>query len=534
MTKIQNPILPGFNPDPSIIRVGDDYYIATSTFEWYPGVQIHHSRDLVNWQLIGRPLERAAQLDMRGDPDSGGVWAPCLSYADGLFWLIYTDVRRRDGGWKDTHNYLVTAPAINGPWSDPVYLNSSGFDPSLFHDDDGRKWLVNMVWDHNFTNPGERFGGIVMQQYDAKAGALTGPVHNIYRGTDHRFTEGPHLYKRDGYYWLLTAEGGTGYDHAVTIARARDLAGPYETDPAKHILTAMGHEGALQRAGHGDIVETQTGEVYMVHLCSRPLSPEDNHRSPMGRETAIQRLDWPEGQFPRLAHGGQAPLLDPPAPDLPAHPWPAQDPRTTFTPGPLPLAFQWLRTPDAGRLFSLDARPGWLRIYGREAPGSTFENAIIARRQVDFSFHAETRIDYVPRGYQQFAGLIVWYGRDKFHYLAVTATEAGERVLQVYSCAGDFPRARLAFPLSAPVALPATGMVDLACDVTREALRFSYAINGDWHDLGIVLDQSAISDEAGSGEGANFTGAFVGMCAHDTSGTGLPADFEYFHYEARP
>ena len=136
---IRNPILRGFNPDPSICRVENDYYIATSTFEWYPGVQIHHSRDLVSWRLVTRPLTRATQLDLRGAPDSCGVWAPCLSHADGQFWLIYTDVKRYDGDFKDAHNFLVTAPAITGPWSDPVYLNSSGFDPSLFHDDDGRK-----------------------------------------------------------------------------------------------------------------------------------------------------------------------------------------------------------------------------------------------------------------------------------------------------------------------------------------------------------------------------------------------------------
>ena len=148
-----NPILPGFNPDPSICRVGDDYYIATSTFEWYPGVQIHHSRDLANWRLVRRPLDRASLLDLRGEPDSCGVWAPCLSHADGRFWLVYTDVKRFEGSFKNAHNYVVTAQAIEGPWSDPIYVNSSGFDPSLFHDDDGRKWFVNMIWDHR---PGAR------------------------------------------------------------------------------------------------------------------------------------------------------------------------------------------------------------------------------------------------------------------------------------------------------------------------------------------------------------------------------------------
>ena len=130
---IENPVLRGFNPDPSICRVGDDYYIATSTFEWYPGVQIHHSRDLVNWRLVARPLRRARQLDMRGNPDSCGVWAPCLSHADGKFWLVYTDVKRLDGAFKDAHNYIVTCATIDGDWSDPIYVTSSGFDPSLFH-----------------------------------------------------------------------------------------------------------------------------------------------------------------------------------------------------------------------------------------------------------------------------------------------------------------------------------------------------------------------------------------------------------------
>ena len=160
---ITNPILPGFNPDPSIVRVGDDYYIATSTFEWYPGVQIHHSKDLKNWRLVSRPLNRAGLLDMRGNPDSGGIWAPCLSYSDGLYWLIYTDVKRLDGNFKDAHNYLTTCETIDGEWSDPVYMNSSGFDPSLFHDDDGRKWFVNMVWDHRHLH--NRFGGIYLQEY---------------------------------------------------------------------------------------------------------------------------------------------------------------------------------------------------------------------------------------------------------------------------------------------------------------------------------------------------------------------------------
>ena len=145
---MQNPILRGLNPDPAICRAGEEYFIATSTFEWFPGVQIHQSHDLLEWSMVARPLAEARLLDLTGVPDSCGVWAPCLTFADGLFWLCYTTVRRFDGDFKDTPNFLTTAKSIEGPWSDPIFLNASGFDPSLFHDDDGRKWLLNMIWDH--------------------------------------------------------------------------------------------------------------------------------------------------------------------------------------------------------------------------------------------------------------------------------------------------------------------------------------------------------------------------------------------------
>ena len=324
---IRNPILPGFNPDPSILRVGDDYYIATSTFEWYPGVQIHHSRDLVNWRLLTRPLRRASQLNMLGDPDSCGVWAPCLTYSDGLFWLIYTDVKRYGrttvGGasgasLRDFHNYLVTCPTIDGEWSDPMYLNSSGFDPSLFHDDDGRKYLVNQLWDHR---PGRnRFAGIVLQEYSPAQRKLIGERKNIFEGTAIGFTEAPHLYKRNGYYYLITAEGGTGWGHAMTMARSRSLTGPYELHPDKYIITARDRPDApLQRAGHGDLVDTQAGDTYAVYLCGRPLP--NRGRCVLGRETAIQKMVWGSDDWLRTLDGSGLPELETPAPALPAaHP----------------------------------------------------------------------------------------------------------------------------------------------------------------------------------------------------------------------
>ncbi len=530
MASIRNPILPGFNPDPSICRVGDDYYIATSTFEWYPGVQIHHSRDLANWRLVMRPLNRAAQLDMRGEVDSAGVWAPCLSHADGLFWLIYTDMRRGDGDMRDIYNYLVTAPAIEGPWSDPVFLNKSGFDPSLFHDEDGRKWLVNQLWDYR-RNP-TAFAGIVLQEYSPAERRLVGEPRNIYRGTAADFTEGPHLYRRGGWYYLMVAEGGTGYGHAVTVARSKTIEGPYETDPVGHMLTSrFAPEAPLQKAGHASLVETPQGELYLVHLCGRPLPGV--RRCPLGRETAIQKVVWNEDGWLRLAGGGVVPFAEVETPRgaeiAPAAPEPT---RFDFDEPELPAPFQWLRTPYPERLFSLTERPGHLRLFGREGVGSFYEQALVARRQTAFRMRAETTVEVAPESFQQMAGLIAYYGRCKFHYLAVTGGDRGGRALTILSCNGVWPDGTLAYALPEPLPIPAEGPVRLGLDIDGVVLQFRWAAgDGPWQPLGPTLDASVLSDEAGRGFRGSFTGTFIGMAAHDLSGTGLVADFDDFVYE---
>lgn len=530
---IRNPILPGFNPDPSICRVGADYYIATSTFEWYPGVQIHHSTDLVNWQLVNRPLTRASQLDMRGNPDSCGIWAPCLSFADGQFWLVYTDVKRFDGNFKDTHNYIVTAPSITGPWSDPVYVNSSGFDPSLFHDDDGRKWFINMLWNHRSDSVGGKpkqsaFDGILLQEWNAKAGKLVGPVHNVFKGSKRGLVEGPHLHKRNGWYYLTTAEGGTAYEHAVTLARAKSLWGPYELHPNTHVISSKdAPEAALQRAGHGQIVETPDGQVYHSHLCGRPLP--NIQRCPLGRETALQKCYWGEDDWLYLEGGGMVPFVDVPSPDNAVMPLPHSDVRRNFRAADvLPLEFQWLRTPFPERLFALTG--SGLRLYGRESVGSWFEQSLVARRQEDFAFRAETSVQFTPSSYQQVAGLAHYYNRQKFHLLAITWHETLGRVLTMMSCLGDDTDGRLTFPLGSAIPLPGDGEVQLAAAVNGEHLQFQYHDGAGWCNVGPVMDASLISDEGGRGAHASFTGAFVGMLVFDTSGAACPADFAYFNY----
>jgi xylan 1,4-beta-xylosidase len=534
---IENPILRGFNPDPSIVRVGEDYYIATSTFEWYPGVQIHHSRDLAHWRLAARPLDRASQLDLRGDPDSCGVWAPDLSFRDGLFHLVYTDVKRygrttvagaSGASLRDFHNYLVTAPAIEGHWSDPVHLNSSGFDPSLFHDEDGRSYLLNMLWDHR---PGRtRFAGIVLQEYDRAARTLTGERVNIFPGTALGLTEAPHLYRRGGWYHLLVAEGGTQWNHAVVMARSRSLTGPYQLHPQTPLLTARGRSGAaLHRAGHGDLVETPSGETYMVYLCGRPLPGRG--RCTLGRETAIQKMRWGEDGWLWPEEGEGAPVLRTAPPNLAPAPVPPEPSRHDFDSAELPMPFQWLRTPEPERIFSLTARPGHLRLCGRETIGSLFTQALVARRQQAFCYSARTLVDFEPEHYQQAAGLVCYYNGAKFHYLHLSRDEEHKRHLRVMSALPDAP---MADSFTAPLPLPA-GPVELRAEVDYERLLFAWRPAGaaEWRWLPELFDASILSDEATAPGLPNFTGAFVGMACQDLAGTARHADFDWFVYEER-
>lgn len=233
---IAKPILPGFHPDLSICRVGEDYYIVNSTAEWFPGVLIHHSRDLKKWSLIGHVLTRQSQLDLRGVTDSAGVWAPSISHADGKFWLIYTNIRNTGMGrpFKDIRIFITTATDVRGPWSDPVRMDSVGFDPSIFHDGDGRKYLVNMEWD--FRKGRDRFGGIVIQEFDPETFYLLRNRTKILEKPG-VLIEGPNLYQKDDWYFLMLTEGGTGWNHGISAARSQCLLGLYESDPQPSVMT---------------------------------------------------------------------------------------------------------------------------------------------------------------------------------------------------------------------------------------------------------------------------------------------------------
>lgn len=552
---IKNPILRGFNPDPSILRVKDDFYIAVSTFEWFPGVVIYHSKDLGNWKILSRPLDRVALLDMAGNPSSGGVWAPCLSYDEeaGLFYLIYSNVRHWVGsvnkdnsdGFKDTHNYLTVAADIKGPWSNSIYLNSSGFDPSLFHDDDGHKWLLNMQWDYRIGK--NHFAGILLQEYNPDLKKLVGPAKNIFHGTDIELTEGPHLYKRNGWYYLITAEGGTSYGHAVTLARSRNIEGPYEVHPQNPIMTSVRdrnafnqamktgslistalHDG-LQKAGHGSMCPWTEDEWILAHLCARPLY--GTYYCPLGRETSLQKLVWKEDDWPYAVNGfpedkvffsGMKSNVEDNSVDIPKVKKYDDFDGMNFAP-----EYHSLRIP-ADEFISLKARPGWLRLYGQESISSTFRQSLIARRVQNFRFYAETCLEFYPDDFKQMAGLILRYDERNQYYLRLSRDEqSGRNSLGIII----FKKRRMEMPVS-PEIIVTANRIYLSVEMVDKVIQFYYSIDREnWQPIGCKLESEALSDEMA--EPMGFTGMFVGVACQDLSGRKKHADFDYFLYEER-
>ncbi|QEY35287.1 family 43 glycosylhydrolase [Caproiciproducens galactitolivorans] len=520
MKKIKNPILRGFYPDPSILRVGSDYYLATSTFEWFPGVTLLHSRDLENWETIEPPLSDDSVLDLRGIDTSCGIWAPNLSYSNGIYYLLYTIVYTDRSRFKDTHNFLITASDIHGPWSKPVYLNCSGFDPSLFHDDDGKMWLVNMTIDQRAYR--KRFGGVVLQEYSHEKRGLTGPVYKVFEGTQLGKTEGPNLYKHNGFYYLLCAEGGTEFGHCCTVARSKTIFGPYEVHPQNPILSSKGAENyPIQRAGHGSLVETEDHRWLMFHLCSRPL---DGY-SILGRETAVQNIEWTnDGWFYIPGAENKLPLTEFKVPDLPV--FSVQDPpvREDFDGPKLPRAFLTLRESAQSCGISLTERKGYVRIRGGNSLCSKYRQGLLARRLQSLHCTIGTSVEFTPRSFHHMAGLVCYYNYDNYHYAKISYDETAGKSVSITSVDNR------TVTETEPVPVPEDGPVYLRAAIDGAALQFSYSVDGEqYQKLGPVLNMRVLSDEHVDGNG--FTGAMVGICCQDLRGDGVFSDFDWFDYQ---
>ena len=520
---IRNPILKGFCPDPSIIRAGEDYYIATSTFEWWPGVRLFHSRNLQHWEQLPSPLRRESQLNLIGDPTSGGVWAPCLSFDGERFFLIYTDVKTKKGRYYNTHNYLIYTDDIYGDWSEPVYLNSIGFDPSLFHDTDGRKYLVNMV---------NGFKGVLVQELDQEF-HLIGERKKVYSGSGIGCTEGPHIYHIGDWYYLIVAEGGTGYGHCVTMARAKTVWGPFETAPGNPILTSNQEDmSALQKCGHADIVETSEGEWYMVHLCSRPLNGEK--WCTLGRETAIQKMVWDKEGWLRLKSGGRFAEQETESPKGISEVLLEDEEKGFFDDFEADTLHVRYSSPRADYHGFADCRvrKGCLRLKGQESMNSLHHVSLLGVRQQTRSCRAETKLEFEPEYPEQLAGLTYMYDAMNFYIFGKTVTEEGQTVLTLVKSDTGVVTDEID---SIPV--PKEGEIKLRANVAEDGtyVQFYYCIEGEdteievWHQAGGCYTTEILTDEHCRG----FTGAYFGMYIHDMTGLSFTADFDYFSVKTK-
>ncbi len=504
----RNPVISGFYPDPSICRVGDDYYLVTSSFEYFPGVPIFHSKDLVHWEQIGYCLTRKSQLPLDKTRASGGIYAPTIRYNDGTFYMVTTNV---DGGG----NFYVTAKKPEGPWSEPVWLDNQGIDPSLLFDDDGTVYYCRHV--------GEGDGYIGQTTLNLETGKLEGELRNIWGGTGGVWAEGPHLYKINGKYYLMISEGGTSYDHMVTIARSDSPWGRFESNPDNPILTHRTRpEHPIQALGHADIVETPDG-WWLVCLGIRPQGGRFHH---IGRETFLAPVAWNDKGWP-VVNGNGTLEFTLPAPKLPQHIFQEPPARDDFDTDKLAMRWNFLRNPYQDD-FSLTARPGYLRINGSAVTFNDQDSpAFVGRRQTDFNCTASTLLEFEPKSDNEEAGLVV-RGFDRFFYTIGVTVHNGKRQAFLKKVVREEVIDSIEYADVQP------GPVMLSVKASPLSYEFSFqSSTGERKVLGTALTKNLSVENIGFERGMCFTGAYFGMYA---TGNGkkctTPADFDWFEYSS--
>lgn len=536
---IQNPILSGFNPDPCICRRGEDYYLAVSSFEWFPGIPVYHSRDLKHWELYTHVLSDDSQVDLKKLPSAKGIWAPCLTWCEEekLFYVIYGVMNSMNARYFDVDNFLITAKDIRGPWSKPVYLHSAGFDASILHDDDGKKYVVSLDWE---TRDGyEKPGAICIAEYDPARREIIGYPKRIWRGgTNRGCLEAPHLTKHNGYYYLMCAEGGTGYYHCITMARSEAVWGPYVGDSANPILTSQPTVAdertdtdhlkpryynpniALQKAGHGSYVELPNGETWMVYHCARPFFPE--LRCTLGRETAIQKMLWTQDGWLRSAEVGNQPKGEVREPDLPAAPVPGLPARDDFN-GETLGNFYYAPRILPQRFADVQARPGWVRLRGQEAHTSLNKVSLLARKLTSVHARVTTKMDFHPETPKHDAGLILYYDNMNFLYLRKYYSESlGQSALLVQRMENGI---RTQFDRTAVE----EGFLYLRLYIQGKICWLEWSCDGDsYQKIGPEFDTTRFSDEYC--EYGEFTGAMVGITCADRLYRRRYADFDFLEY----
>ena len=511
-----NPILAGFYPDPSLARVGDDYYLISSTFAYFPGIPIFHSKDLVDWTQIGNVIHRPEQLKFDSLGMSRGVFAPTINYHAGTFYVLNTCV---DCGG----NYLVTATNPAGPWSNPVWIPEvGGIDPSIFFDDDGKAYVIN----NDEPTGGSTYQGhraIWIREFDVAAKKVKGPATQIINGgvditQKPIWIEGPHIYKIDGKYYLSCAEGGTAVDHRQVVFRSDHVLGPYVPAPApiNPILTQRlldpSRPFPVTSSGHADFLKTQAGEWWGIFLATRPYD-DDYYNT--GRETFLLPVEWKDG-WPTFVGGREPVPYAVRRPKLPAQPAPAIPTHGNFTVreefNGSTLAPYWLmlRTPRErwwtleGGALTMRARPDDIASKGQPS--------FVGRRQQHQRATFTTAMHFTPARAGDRAGLVAFQSESFFYAMTVTLAD-GQPVVQVERRAGtsDTPVVVASKPLSARAGAP----VYLRIDADGGRYRFSFATERNrWNPVLENADGKMLSTKGAGGAGANFTGVVVGMYAH--------------------
>ncbi len=534
---IKNPILPGCYPDPSICRVEDDFYLVTSSFSFFPGVPIFHSTDLVHWQQIGHVLDRASQLPLNPGYISGGIYAPTIRYHKGTFYMITTNASY--GG-----NFIVTAESPSGPWSEPHWLeNAEGIDPSLFWDDDGRAYYAG-----NTVNSDNK-PMIWISEIDLKEFRLAGEKKHVWGGALKNCScpESPHMYKKDGWYYLMISEGGTEFYHAVAIARSRSIFGPYEGCPGNPILTHrhLGMYYPICNIGHADLVELKDGSWYMVMLGSRIYG---GYHKNMGRETFIAPVIW-ENDWPVVSPGAGRVEGSYPAPNLPEMPVTSPPVRDDFDKETLDFQWNFLGTP-VNEVYKLEGSNLKLRAIDKsicpqdgEALGETFKPvqalSFVGRRQQHMGYTVRACMAFTPGAERESAGLIIL--QNSYHSIrAEIIMENGRRMLRVVKGYIQLePRLLHSYPPeTSEYRQEICGQTEWNYERVTLVLRAENQSNsfyaaddtGREHIIAENIDGGFLGSETSGG----FIGAYIGMFASGNGrDTGNYAEFDWFEYEGR-
>ena len=515
-----NPLLPGFYPDPSICRVGEDYYMVTSSFVYYPGLPIFHSRDLVHWEQIGHGIHRPAQLDYKNCETSEGLWAPSIRYHQGTFYIINTFVSEGREAQRD--NYVITAKVPSGPWSDPVIVEGAdGIDSSLFFDDDGSLWYVGNFISQECLYEGHH--GIYLNELDPETFQFKGPRYIIWDGkkTRSKWIEAPHIYKKDGWYYLLVAEGGTFINHSVQMARCRTINGDYEICPRNPILTHrhMPVLNPISVTGHADIVETQNGEWWMVLLAVRPY--EGGHYN-LGRETFMVPFVWAEDGWPMIDNENGLVNKEERLPDLPRTLYPPMPQWDNFESPSLQMQWNTIHPP-LEPFYSLTDRPGYLRLQLRpEVMEEICTPSFVGRRQRHKNFLAKTAMEFTPAADQEEAGLGLVQD-DRFHYLMTLGQKEGRPALRFWKTENG-KKSLLTEKEISP-------SKRLYLSVYGHTTGYSFYYGFDDQEM-LPLIENVEASRLSSVVNNGFTGVYLGMYATSNhTASRNCADFDWFCYQ---